>query len=169
MSPQYRAGRPDDAPVLAAFFARCFTETFGTLYQPADLATFLAGADAAAFARELADPRFDVRLAEDDGALAGYIKLGPAALPLEPLPDSLELRQLYVLPAWQGSGIAARLFDWAVERARQRGARHLQLSVFVDNHRARRFYEKRGFATVGRYDFVVGEHRDDERIMRLAL
>lgn len=169
MSARYCGGRPDDAARIAALFERCFTDTFGALYDPADLAAFLAGADAASFARELADPRIDFQLAEDGAALAGYVKLGPPSLPVEPLPDSLELRQLYVREPWHGSGIAARLFDWAAERARRRRARHLQLSVYVDNHRARRFYERRGFAIVGKCDFIVGAHRDDERVMRLAL
>lgn len=164
-----RDARPEDAPAIATLFAQSFTDTFGPLYEPADLASFLAGADAAAFGAELADPDFDFQLAEAGDSLAGFVKLGPPSLAVEPAPGSLELRQLYVLGPWQGSGIAARLFDWTAERARRRGAHHLQLSVYVDNHRARRFYERRGFAIVGRCDFMVGEHRDDERVMRLAL
>ena len=35
--------------------------------------------------------------------------------------------------------------DWALDEARRRGARQLYLSVFIDNHRARRFYERYGF------------------------
>jgi hypothetical protein len=32
-----------------------------------------------------------------------------------------------------------------------------------------RFYERRGFAAVGRYDFMVGNHADEDIIMRLQL
>jgi RimJ/RimL family protein N-acetyltransferase len=40
------------------------------------------------------------------------------------------------------------------------------LSVYVDNHRARRFYERHGFEPVGRYDFMVGSHADEDLILR---
>ena len=53
--------------------------------------------------------------------------------------------------------------------ARRRGAGEIYLSVFVDNHRARRFYERYGFEPVGRYDFMVGTHADEDIIMRLKL
>ena len=74
-----------------------------------------------------------------------------------------------MLDGWQGTGIGPALFDWAAERARERGARHLQLTVFVDNHRAKAFYERRGFAEVGRYAFMVGNHADEDIILRRAL
>ena len=57
----------------------------------------------------------------------------------------------------------------AWQEARRRGCKHIQLSVYVDNHRARRFYEKRGFVEVGRYEFKVGNHIDDDRVMRVDL
>ena len=53
--------------------------------------------------------------------------------------------------------------------ARERGADELFLSVFTDNARARRFYERRGFAPVGTYHFMVGTHADEDIVMRLAL
>ena len=43
------------------------------------------------------------------------------------------------------------------------------LSVYIDNHRARRFYERYGFEEVGRHQFRIGDMIDDDRIMRLAL
>ena len=43
------------------------------------------------------------------------------------------------------------------------------LSVYVDNHRAHRFYQRYGFTEIGRYVFMVGEKADDDRILRLAL
>ena len=59
--------------------------------------------------------------------------------------------------------------DWAIATARARGAQDLFLSVYVDNHRARRFYERYGFERVGRYQFMVGAHADEDDLMRLAL
>ena len=55
---------------------------------------------------------------------------------------------------------------WALREAADRGARELILSVFVDNHRARRFYERYGFEVVGKYDFMVGTHADEDLILK---
>ena len=39
--------------------------------------------------------------------------------------------------------------DWALDEARRRGVDELYLTVYIDNHRARRFYERYGFEAVG--------------------
>ena len=170
MTVEYRDAGPADAALVADLFARSFGETFAHLYKPEDLAAFLADqVNEAGFAAELANPAFDIRLAEVDGTAVGFAKLGNASLPVETPPDTLELWQIYVLNQWQGSGIGPALFDWAARLARERGGRHLQLTVYVDNHRAKSFYERRGFVEVGRYDFMVGNHADEDIIMRAAL
>ena len=74
-----------------------------------------------------------------------------------------------MLKPWQGAGLAAQLMAWTLEEARARAAEEIYLSVFVDNARARRFYERYGFEYVGRYAFMVGSHADDDLIMRLRL
>ena len=61
------------------------------------------------------------------------------------------------------------MMQWVIDTARARGAQDLYLSVFVDNHRARRFYERHGFDRIGEYGFMVGTHRDTDDLMRLAL
>lgn len=165
----YRKPGPDDAARLASLGRRTFTETFGHLYKPEDLAAFLVNHRAAKWRDELGDPEFAIRLAEEDGEPVAYAKIGPQSLPFEPGGPTLELRQLYVLQPWQGTGVAAELMGWAIGEARARDARYLCLSVFVDNHRARRFYRRYGFETIGQYHFMVGNHADDERILRLAL
>jgi len=166
----YRTAGVADAPLLAALGARTFTETFGHLYKPEDLALFLLNHSEECWAKELADPTFIVRLAEADGAAIAYAKLGPPSLPFEPSPRrAIELRQFYVLDGWHGTGIAQEIMAWALTEARARGAQDIYLSVFVDNPRARRFYERHGFEIVGKYAFMVGSHADDDHVMRCIL
>ena len=168
----YRDAGPGDGPELAAMARACFTDTFGTLYRAEDLATFLDqafGADG--LPSQIGDPDFSIRLATDDGAIVGFAKLGPNALPI---PDAeganaVELYQLYVLASHHGAGVGPVLLDWTIATARARGADTLALTVFVDNHRAQAFYRRYGFIDVGRYDFPVGDHVDEDRLMVLAL
>jgi len=164
-----RDAGPADAALMARLGPETFTETFGHLYTPENLAAFLTVHSEANWLDELSDPRFSVRLAEQDGAAIGFAKLGPPSLPFEVEGPTAELRQLYVLSSWQGAGVAGELMAWVLAQARKRGAEQLYLSVFVDNRRARRFYARYGFEPVGRYDFMVGTHADEDIIMRLKL
>jgi ribosomal protein S18 acetylase RimI-like enzyme len=165
----YRDATPDDAALMAKLGAETFTETFGHLYSPENLAAFLENHVPGNWARELGDPAFAVRIAEDDGEPAGYCKIGPPSLPFPVSGPTAELRQLYVLKPWHGAGVARTLMDWSIAKARERGAEEMFLSVFVDNHRARRFYARYGFEQVGTYDFMVGTHADLDLVMRLKL
>lgn len=164
-----RAATVADADTLVEIGRRSFSETFGHLYSPEDLAAFLAGHNRAQWTAELADPAFAVLLAEDAATPAAYAKLAPPRLPIAVRDGAVELRQFYVLAPWHGSGIAHMLMERVIGEARTRGTPEITLSVFVDNHRARRFYERYGFEDVGRYAFMVGDHEDEDRIMRLAL
>ena len=165
----YRDAVPADAAALARLGRDSFVETFGDLYRPDDLAAFLDNHSEANWATQLADPAYRIRIGEADGRAAAYAKLGPPSLPFEPRGRSIELRQLYVLAPWHGSGAGQALMDWAIATARSTGAQDLYLSVFVDNHRARRFYERQGFERVGTYAFMVGTQADEDHVMRLAL
>ena len=169
MTIEYRTASVGDAPALSQLGAETFTATFGHLYQPDDLAVFLKSHSLEAWEKELTDPAFAVRVAEADGALVGYAKLGPPHLPFEPRGEAAELRQLYVVEEMKGQGVAHTLIDWVIDKARDRRADHLYLSVFTDNHRARRFYENLGFEAEGTYHFMVGNHADDDIVMRLKL
>ncbi len=169
MSIIYRTATAEDAGALAELGEATFTATFGHLYRPEDLAIFLQNHSLENWAKELGDPAFAVRVAEVDGEMVGYAKLGPPHLPFEPRGEAAELRQLYVLEEMKGQGVAQTLIEWVIERARELRADHLYLSVFTDNHRARRFYEKFGFEPEGTYAFMVGTHADEDIVMRLQL
>ena len=169
MSVTFRNAGARDAGTLAELGVRTFTETFGHLYTPENLAAFLVNHSEEKWQIELSDPAFAVRLGEADGQAVAYAKLGPPSLPFEPQGTPIELRQFYILKPWHGTGAAEELMQWVLGEAERRGADELYLSVFVDNHRARRFYERYGFEPVGRYDFMVGTHADEDIVMRKPL
>ena len=158
-----------DLPAVDCIFRQTFCDTFAHLYREENLAAFLDNFTPQAWSDEFADPRYRFRVAEVDGEIVGFVKLGPSALPVETDKRAAELRQIYVLEEHHGSGIAAALSDWAIREARRQGFEELYLTVYVDNHRARRFYERYGFEAVGRYDFMVGSQADEDIIMRKAL
>lgn len=158
-----------DLSAIDRVFRTSFRDTFAHLYDPEDLGAFLAKFTPEAWASELGDARYRFRIAEADGEIVGYVKLGPLTLPVETVAKAFELRQLYILKGYHGVGIAHALMDWVIDDARRRGAEELYLTVYIDNHRARRFYDRYGFDAVGRYDFMVGNHADEDVIMRKSL
>jgi ribosomal protein S18 acetylase RimI-like enzyme len=53
--------------------------------------------------------------------------------------------------------------------ARGKGAKTLYLSVWENNHRAQRFYQRYGFKHLGEHKFMVGNSADRDFIWRLTL
>ncbi len=168
LAPTFRDAVPSaaDAAVLAAIGARTFVETFGHLYRLDDLCAFLASDHSApAAAALLARPGVRVRFAELGGQVMGYAVLAPNALPHVPEDLSVaELKRLYLRPALQGRGVADALMDWAEAMALADGRDAVSLSVFSENHRARRFYARRGYVHLGEYRFMVGQQADLEHV-----
>jgi GNAT superfamily N-acetyltransferase len=162
----------DHGEALSAMARQCFVDTFAHLYGADDLAAFLAEAygPGGDMLRDLVNPAYHWRAAEENGRIAGYVKVGPVGVPApNPLPGALELKQLYVLKPWHGTGVAGTLTDWAIANARERGAPELYLSVFDHNLRAKAFYARYGFEDVGGCEFRVGNQIDQDRIWKRAL
>lgn len=168
--PLIRRAGSADAKALAEIGRATFTETFGHLYPPGDLADFLAEAyGAVRIAGDLADPAKASWLVEAEGEVVGYAHAGPCGLPhAEVRPEDGELKRFYLLKPWQGGGLGGRLFDQVMDWLRADGPRTVWIGVWSENHGAQRFYARRGFRKVGEYDFPVGCTVDREYILRCA-
>lgn len=160
-----RSMGPADVPALSRLAIDSFVAKFGALYRPADLNAFLEESlSEAAVAADLANPKLLYQLAERDGELVGFIKIGLAC----GFPDHargskvMELKQLYTAPQATGGGIGSLLMDWAMAQFSARGADEVQLSVYAHNDGAHRFYRRYGFDKVADITFRVGEHLDPE-------
>lgn len=169
MTISYRVAGEEDAAAIDRLFRTSFCDTFAHLYRPEDLEAFLSKFTLDAWTAELDDERYQFRIAEADGQVIGFVKLGPPELPVQSAGPAIELRQLYILHEWRGQGAAQALMDWALAEAKARGGQELYLTVYTENWRARRFYEKYGFVEVGPYKFMVGEQADEDIIMRASL
>ena len=170
MSITYRLATLVDGPALVATGRQCFLETFGPHFPAADMAAHLDrsfGPDG--LLADLADPACRIRMAEDDGRTAGYVKLMPMGLPVDHPAGSLEIKQLYILTPWQGAGVAAALMDWAVGAARESGSPALFLSVWEKGARAIAFYRKHGFEIAGSAPFTLGVSVMVDPVMRRDL
>ncbi|MEO5565708.1 MAG: GNAT family N-acetyltransferase [Luteimonas sp.] len=168
MAPQIRLATVADAEALSAVGIGTFVETFGHLYPPEDLATFLAESHSpAAYARYLEDPRYAAWLLEDAGIAVGYAVAGACGLP-HPDADAGdgELKRLYLHSSVQNDGWGARMFDMTLAWLLRDGPRTLWISVWSENQGAQRFYSRYGFSKAGEYEFPVGRVRDLEFMFR---
>ena len=79
----------------------------------------------------------------DGERIAAHVHVRPAA---EPKMNGWgEIHTMYALPQFWGTGCAGELFDYAVNRLRERGFDKVYLYVLDGNERAARFYRKHGF------------------------
>lgn len=106
-------------------------------------------------------------LAEINGTPIGY-----AMLIAEPeldaaQPGDVELKKIYVLSRFQGTGTAQALFAQVLEAAQ--GNKRLLLGVKDDNHRAISFYKRQGFEIIGTRQFNVGGELYDDYVFALNL
>ena len=165
--PAPRRATPGDAQTLSALGRLTFTETFGHLYPPEHLASFLDGAHTPErYADWTADRAYALWVAELDGETIGYAMAGPCHLPHPEVTEACgELWRIYVRRDRQGLGLGATLLATSLQWLETPG-RRLWLGVWSENFGAQRLYARHGFAKVGEYDFLVGETRDREFIFR---
>jgi len=172
MAWRVRAASSIDAERLALVGAATFLETFaGVLEGEAIVAHCTREHSAAAYRRYL-EGGACAWLAETEigGAPVGFALLGSTDLPGSVADGSdLELKRIYTLSRFHGSGMGASLMSAAVEHARRQGARRLLLGVFAGNDRALAFYAKAGFQRIAHRQFRVGDREYDDIVFARAL
>jgi ribosomal protein S18 acetylase RimI-like enzyme len=155
---------PADADELAHVAAATFPLACPPELTADDIADFVArNLSPENFRTCMADPEQHVFTATDasSGRIVGY------ALLVDAEPDDSDVRaaiaerpltmvsKLYVLPGFHGRSVSTALMSAALDHAAERRSARIWLGVNDQNRRAQRFYEKMGFAIVGRKSFVV--------------
>lgn len=163
-----REANADDARALSLIGSATFLETFAGVLDGDAIVEHCARAHSTEAYRTLFD----------DGARAWLAEIGPGDAPvgfaLIASPDlpgaqhgDIELKRIYTLSRFHGSGIGAALMGVAVAAAGK--ASRLLLGVYSGNRRAIAFYEKCGFAQIAQRSFDVGGTLYDDIVLARPL
>jgi GNAT superfamily N-acetyltransferase len=140
-------GTVAEASVIAAVHAEAAVLAFSGIFPDASI-TPTASSLEPGWAELLDDTAAEVLVARSSSDIVGMVAVRPDTS----VPSGLLLARLYVRPDHWNRGIGSRLHDHAMERARGRGARAMNLWVLEENHRGRQMYEARGWQMIaGRY------------------
>ncbi len=148
----------EDVGVLAHIGSSSFREAYQDHSNPNDLEAHInTYFTAAAVRNEIEQHGRRYLLAIVDGEPAGLAKIRKAACPV-PGGDAnaVELQQLYVLATMQRHGLGRRLIADVFAFARENAAIGVWLSAWEFADWATNFYERNGFATIGKVDFKLG-------------
>jgi GNAT superfamily N-acetyltransferase len=166
-----RAGAAD-ADTLALIGSATFLETFAGLLQGPDIVAHCAAKHSAAVYAGWAAEDLPMWLGEarEGAAPIGYAVLTRPDLPIADIAErELELKRIYTLSRFHGTGLGSALMAAAIEEARALGAPRLLLGVYAHNLRARAFYARQGFVQVGERHFRVGTMDCEDVILGLPL
>lgn len=139
--PIYRKARREDVPRIIALLA---DDVLGAGREQA------GGEDVPeaywqAFAAIDADPNNELIVIERDGALAGCLQITWIPGLSRGGAERCQIESVRVASAERGSGLGRALFEWAIDRARERGCGLVQLTSDKRRADAIRFYESLGF------------------------
>lgn len=123
------------------------------------------------YARYLADPDARIWLAEHrkTGAPIGYALTCNPDLPVPIQTDDIELKRIYVLSRFHGSGAGLALLNCCIAHARAQKSARLLLGTYEENHRAMAFYSRHGFKQIGTRKFQVGNKVFDDVVLALEV
>jgi len=161
-----------DAEALAHIGVATFVESYTADIEGSAMVTHCTHQHSkAVYEAYLDDPRSMCWIAEykPTGAPIGYAVNCPPDLPIDLLPGDLELKRIYALSRFHGTGIGKAMLNAAIDQARGIGAPRLLLGTYEENFRAMAFYAKYGFEKVGTRAFNVGGKVYDDIVMALTL
>ena len=140
MTVSFRPATSADVPAIVALLA---DDALGA--QREELTDPLPVAYGEAFAAIDADPRQLLLVADDDGRVVGTLQLTFLPYLTHRGGERALVEAVRVASDQRGTGVGRALLAWAIDRARERGCRMVQLTTDKQRPDAQRFYESLGF------------------------
>ncbi|MFV8044231.1 GNAT family N-acetyltransferase [Streptococcus pluranimalium] len=154
---------PEQAAELRELAIKTYTETFGHDTTKDQLEAFFnSDYHIDVLTAELSSAESAHRFVYVDNTLAGYLKVNWGSAQTEhELENAFEIQRIYILKAFQGYGLGKRLFELALDIAKNSGFDWVWLGVWERNFKAQNFYAKYGFEKFAEHDFVVSKDKID--------
>lgn len=156
-----------DIDQLQSMSRSTFENAFAQLNTPENMQLYMDRA----FSRpklleELNAPDCAFYLAYRDAMPIGYFKLNWNLQQTDAHdPNALEIERIYVLSAYQGTGIGKTLLEKIYDIAHAKGFKRIWLGVWEKNEGAIRFYQRNGFSIFGSHVFMLGNDRQTDLLM----
>lgn len=169
---EIRRAVPEDGRMLSDLGRRAFIESHGPSATVSVIEEYVSKAyTPEAFEEALSDTGNYFHVLYLDGVPAGYSKyvLNTECIDKPGLP-ALKLDRLYFVHEFYGKGLANHLFSFITSQGLKAQQSGIWLYVWTENHRAVRFYEKKGFRIVGGYNFqLTAQHANPNHCMWLDI
>ena len=155
-----RSASPADAAQIAAVMRDSWRAAYDGIIAPAILDRATAPDGGARIRQSFRTRPWQRMIAAVEDGIVGYAAFGPERdvldmpwpYPLTPAGSEQEVAELYALyvhPAQWSTGIGRALMDQVLAKVRVAGYAYVTLWVLEANARARRFYQRAGFAPDG--------------------
>ncbi|WWC87264.1 uncharacterized protein L201_002152 [Kwoniella dendrophila CBS 6074] len=170
-----REGKPENAPAISKLMIEVFNKSFGHSCTPEELLRYNEDVlSPKAIEKDLLNPLCSWLLAFPSSTLSdellGIVQLTKDSFePCVTLPNPIELQRIYLSYKSHGTGLSTILMKKAEEKSRELGFKSIWLGAWEDNHRAKKFYEKMGYKTVGDHVFDIGGSKQRDEIMEKSL
>ena len=160
-----------DIDLLAAISRETFYTAFAHLNNANDMEAYAAKSFThQQLVQECNTPGSRFYFATVDNLIAGLMKLNTGAAQNEFKDmNSLEVERLYVLAAYQGRQIGRQMLEFALKWALSQRHEFMWLGVWEHNVNAIRLYERMGFILCGSHDFMLGNDRQTDLLMKKVL
>jgi len=157
---------PSDVHELACFAIRAYADTYGYVLPQKDLGRAVAGGRWVEQLEEAAEAD-SILVSRLGNRIVGYAQFGsPHPQEQGPvLPDSKELRKLYIASDLHGLGFGRQLMNEALADPGLATAPQVYLWVWGGNPRAIRFYEHYDFSAVAARHYWSGDRSTHDLIM----
>lgn len=171
MSLSVRFATIHDAALIADISRKTFYETFAPFNSKTDMDIFMdVQFTKGRLMLEVGNKENIFLLAYSDEEVAGYAKLRDTKHPVNlGSNNALEIARVYALSQFIGKSVGKALMEKSIEIALEKGKDTLWLGVWKENKRAINFYKAWGFTIFGECDFILGNDRQKDWLMKKTL
>lgn len=161
----------NDLDKLREIGKQTFKETFSSENSEENMQEYLEEQfSSESLKSELTDANSFFYFAFLNEIVAGYLKVNFGESQTEmKAENSLEIERIYVLKNFLGKKVGQRLYEKAIELAKQKNVDYVWLGVWENNSRAIRFYKKNGFEEFDKHVFKLGKDEQTDIMMKLKI